>query len=109
MNWKTRLAPRLVHLLSPQDLQEVAGPVSVQFASRMDREERVAFFRQFVEEYLGPLLADLNREERADLMNALLPKLAQEFPLADLDILGAFSSAEGSPWVDEEAELDEHM
>jgi len=32
-------------------------------------------------------------------MNALLPTLAREFPLADLDILGAFAAAE-DPWAE---------
>ena len=64
----------------------------------MQPEEKLAFFQRFVEEHLSSLLAGLGREERARLLNALLPKLVQEFPLADLGILGAFSSAEGNPW-----------
>ena len=36
-------------------------------------------------------LKGLEREERAQLMNALLPRILQEFPLEDLDILGMFS------------------
>lgn len=98
MSWKSRLAQPFVGFLSPQDLQEIAGRAVVQITSKMKPEERVVFFQRFVEEHLNPLLAGLGREERARLLNALLPKLVQEFPLADLDILGAFSSAEGNPW-----------
>ena len=72
--------------------------------ARMGKEEKLAFIQSFVEENLGRMLAGLGREERAKLINALLPKVAREFPLADgsielaeiLDILGAFSSAEES-------------
>ena len=104
MSWKSRLAQTFLRFLSPRDFRAVAGPATVQMAGRMEQEEKLAFFRRFVEEHLGTLLAGLERAERASLMNALLPTLAQEFPLADLDILGAFS-ATGDPWAegDEEA------
>lgn len=102
MSWKSRLAQAFIGLLGPRDLQEIAGRAIVQITSKLKSEERLAFFQRFVEEHLSSLLAGLGRDERARLMNALLPRLAQEFPLADLDILGAFSSAEGKPWGKEE-------
>lgn len=101
MSWKSRLAQPFVGFLSPQDLQEIAGQAVVQITERMTPEERSAFFQRFVEEHMSSLLAGLGREERVSLMNGLLPRLAQEFPLADLDILGAFSAAGGSPWDEE--------
>jgi len=101
MSWKGHLARALIGTLSPQDLQEIADQAIAQIA-KMKSQERLAFFQCFVEEHLSSLLAGLGRDERARLMNALLPRLAQEFPLADLDILGAFSSAEGKPWDKEE-------
>jgi hypothetical protein len=36
----------------------------------------------------------LTQKERGQLMNALLPAVAREFPLAELDILGAFAQKE---------------
>ena len=104
MSWKSRLAQTFLRFLSPRDFQVVAGPATVQMAGRMEPEEKLAFFRRIVEEHLATLLAGLERAERAGLMNALLPTLAREFPLADLDILGTFSAA-GDPWTegDEEA------
>jgi hypothetical protein len=114
MSWKSRLAETFLRFLSSDDFREVAGPATVQMAGRMKQEEKLAFFRRFVEEHLGTLLAGLERAERAALMNTLLPTLAREFPLTDpsglspsgrsLDIQGAFS-ATGDPWAegDEEA------
>lgn len=104
MSWKSRLAQTFLRFLSPHDFQEVAGSATVQMVSRMKQEEKLAFFRCFVEENLGTLLAGVERADRAALMNALLPTLAREFPLTDLDILGAFSPA-GDFWAegDEEA------
>lgn len=62
--------------------------------ARMDGPERLAFVRRVVERTLNQLAVRLSREERVELMNALLPRLAQTFPLAELDILGAFASLE---------------
>ncbi len=101
MSWKSRLACWAVRFLSPQDLREITNDTSVRVMARMDKEEKLAFIQSFVEENLGRMLAGLGREERAKLMNALLPKVAREFPLADLDILGAFSSA-GDSFMGEE-------
>jgi len=101
MSWKSRLARLGLRFLSPQDLREIASDTSVGMMARMDKGEKLAFIKSFVEENLGRILAGLGREERAKLMNALLPKVAREFPLADLDILGAFSSA-GESFMEEE-------
>jgi len=104
MSWKRGMAQAFLRTLSPRDFEDVACSATVQMVDRMGQEEELDFFRRFVEEHLAPLLAGLERADRAALMNALLLTLAREFPLADLDILGAFS-ATGDPWakVDEEA------
>jgi len=67
----------------------------------MDGPERLAFGRRVVERSLDQLAIRLSREERVELMNALLPRLAQTFPLAELDILGAFASWEDEGLQDE--------
>ena len=59
---------------------------------QIPREERVGFLKSMAEDHLSEFLADMSREERASLMNGLLPLIAREFPLADLDVLTAFSS-----------------
>ena len=59
--------------------------------AKLNEEERMAFIKNFVEENLDKMLEGLGREDRAQLMNALLPRILKEFPLADLDILGGFS------------------
>lgn len=104
MSWKSRLTQTLLRFLSPHDFQEVAGPATVQMVSRMGPEEKLAFFRCFVEEHLGTLLTDLERADRAALMNALLPTLGREFPLVDLDIQEAFPLA-GDPWAEQDEEV----
>lgn len=48
-----------------------------------------------MEENLEWILVDLDRAQRAQLMNRLLPLVARYFPLEEVDILGAFASFEG--------------
>lgn len=61
---------------------------------QIPRGERGSFIKNLVKDHLGVLLSDMSREERASLMNDLLPLVAQEFPLADLDVLSAFPISE---------------
>ncbi len=86
-----RMAQMAVALLRPRDLMEIARDASGPMMARLDKEEKMAFIQNFVEENLAKMLEGLGREDRAQLMNALLPRILQEFPLADLDILGMFS------------------
>lgn len=91
MSLLSRVAQMAVALLRPKDLMEIACDASGPMMARLNKEEKIAFIRNFVEENLDKMLEGLGREERAQLMNALLPRILKEFPLADLDILGMFS------------------
>jgi hypothetical protein len=93
--WRNLLARQL----APRDLVAVAGEALPDVLERVPRAERVAFLREMVAASIGPVLRNLGREERAQLMNALLPLAARGFPLVDLDLLTAFPapiSAEGA-------------
>ncbi len=57
---------------------------------KVPQEDRGGFIRTLVEDHLGDFLRGMSRKERASLMNDLLPLIAREFPLADLDLLSAF-------------------
>ena len=91
MSLLSRMVQMAVALLRPKDLIEIARGVSGPMMSRLDKEEKMAFIQNFVEENLDKMLEGLGREDRAQLMNALLPRIFKEFPLEDLDILGMFS------------------
>jgi len=90
MDWKHSLARLLARRLAPHDLVAVAGEVLLEALERLPRAERMTFLRDMVTASIGPLLRNLGREERAELMNSLLPLVVREFPLADLDLLAAF-------------------
>ena len=95
MSMKTQLARRFVCRLSPQDVLDLAGEAAQEWMARLSVEERAAFLGRLVEENLSAALQGLGREERATLMNNLLPLVARHFPLGDVDILGAFADFEG--------------
>ena len=95
MKWTHWFGRILVRRLLPQGLIDLAVEVWPQVWERIPREQRVDLLKSVAEKHLGAILEDLSREERAALMNALLPLAAREFPLADLDFLTAFSSPNG--------------
>ena len=94
MSLKTRVAQLAAEFLTPEELLELSKSTAIRLMARMDKEEKLAFVQTFIEDNIGQALAGLGREERAKLMNSLLPMVAREFPLADLDFLGAFPSVE---------------
>jgi len=102
MNLKAALARQFVRRLSPQDALDLAGEAMREWIVRLPVEERVAFLSRLVEQYLGMALQGLARQERATLMNDLLPVIARHFPLSDVDILGAFADFDSGQMSDEE-------
>jgi len=91
---KIRLARQFIHRLSPHEVLDLAGGAAQEWMVRLPVEERAAFLGRLVEENLSAALEGLGREERAALMNSLLPAIARHFPLDDVDILGAFADFE---------------
>ncbi len=102
MNLKAALARQFVRRLSPQDALDLAGEAMREWIVRLPVEERVAFLSRLVEQYLGMALQGLARQERATLMNDLLPVIARHFPLSDVDILGVFADFDSGQMSDEE-------
>ncbi|RLB38065.1 MAG: hypothetical protein DRH12_13405 [Deltaproteobacteria bacterium] len=94
MSLKTNLVRQFIRRLSPQDILDLAGEAVREWMARMPVEERAAFLSRLLEENLGAALQGLGREERAALMNGMLPVIARHFPLDEVDILGAFADFE---------------
>ncbi|HEV57590.1 MAG TPA: hypothetical protein ENN87_08845 [Phycisphaerales bacterium] len=94
MSLKTNLARQFIRRLSPQEVLALAGEAVREWVACLPVEERATFLGRLVEENLSAALQGLGREERAALMNSLLPLIARHFPLDDVDILGAFADFE---------------
>ncbi len=87
--WLVRILSRR---LSPHDLVDLAVEVWPNVWEQIPPEKRVTFLADAGTSHLGIFMMDLNRQERAALLNAMLPIIAREFPLAELDFLSAFAS-----------------
>ena len=94
MRPKIPLVRQLLGRLSPQAVLDLTGAVGREWIRHLPVEERAAFLGRLIEENLSAALEGLGREERAALMNGLLPAIARHFPLEDVDILGAFAGFE---------------
>jgi hypothetical protein len=91
MSLKTKLARQFICRLNPQEVLGLAGEAVQEWMACLPVEERAAFLGRLVEENLSAALQGLGREERATLMNSLLPLVARHFPLNDMDIREAFA------------------
>jgi hypothetical protein len=78
--------------LLPEDLVNITMVEWPQLWEEILPEQRVSFLTEIVTGNLGALLSDMSRQERAELLNALLPIIAREFPLAEADLLTVFAS-----------------
>jgi len=87
----TWVVNRMTRIMGPERALRVAGEFSVSFVRSFPPEERVKMLHCLAKEHLGEWLEGMSEEEKAKLMNSLLPLVAKEFPLAEIDILGAFS------------------
>jgi hypothetical protein len=92
MIWTLWFGSILIWQLPPEKLVDLIVKVWPQVQESIPRKKRVDFLKSVAEKHLATFLADLSREERASLMNSLLPLVVREFPVADLDFLTAFPS-----------------
>ncbi len=54
---------------------------------KLPKEERIALVKSITRDYLSPLMRDFTAEERAALIEELLPVLLKEFSLQDINFL----------------------
>ena len=97
MRWETSVVRMVLKRCSLDDIEQIGEAVLSERMNAMRPEERIAFLHQMTEDYLGMVLAGLDRSRRAQLMNLLLPVVARHFPLEEVDILGTFADAQGHP------------
>ena len=92
MKFTLWLGSALTRRLPPQDLVDLAVEVWPHIWEQIPPEQRVTFLAEATTSSLGTLVAGLSRQERALLLNALLPIIAREFPLTEADFLAAFAA-----------------
>jgi len=82
----------LARRLSPHNLVDLAVAVWPLVWEQIPPGQRVTFLTETATNNLGTFIVGLNRQERGALLNALLPIIARELPLAEVDLLTAFAS-----------------
>lgn len=92
MKWLLPFGALLARRFSPQELVDLAVKVWPQAWQKVPPDQRVNFLTVAAAEHLGTLTAGLSHRERVALMNALLPSVAREFPLVEMDFLSAFGA-----------------
>lgn len=92
MKWLFAVAMLLARNKSPQEWVDLSVKVWPQVWQKIPLDQRVNFLTSAVAEHLGTLSAGLSRRERVALMNSLLPIVAREFPLSEVDFLSAFAA-----------------
>ncbi len=90
MNLTLWFAKLITRRYPPEDIARLAVQVWPSVEKRVPNEQLSAFYKSIIEEHLGTILAGLDRQQRADLMNSLLPLAIKEFPLTDLDFSKTF-------------------
>jgi hypothetical protein len=88
-SWKTVLARRLLKNTAPEEMMGIVDLFLPSMVGALSKTQLKAFLRLLFEKYLGFLLRGMRREERAQLLSDLLPVIAREFPLQDIDIENA--------------------
>lgn len=88
MKWLLPFGMMLARRFSPQELVDLA----VKVWQKVPPDQRVSFLTNAAAKHLDALTAGLSRQDRVALMNALLPIVAREFPLSEVDFLSAFAA-----------------
>jgi len=108
MNWQVRyvdmwqrtkqrcrmqMALMAARRLNPSEMGDVAREMVPDVLFRMPKEQRVPFLLDFAQRLVGPVLSGLDRQEKLELIDGLLPMIVEELPVAGLDSFMDFGTA----------------
>lgn len=91
-SWKVQMARQMIKDLRPEEVHELVRALFPVILEAFPPQERADLLLELLQNHLGDFLKGLERPDRAKLLNALFPLLAQEFPLDDLDLLSIFKT-----------------
>jgi len=84
----SRIAQQAVHTLNKDELEQIMNSALDRMLNTMTKEERIAFIQSIVEKGIVNLLTDMDSDDKAKLMNSLLPQILRQFPIDKLNIPG---------------------
>lgn len=84
--WTAALVRRLVKNADPEGMMDIVDLFLPTIINSLSKPQLKAFIHLLFERHLADLLQDLSTEERVKLLEDLMPILAQEFPLHQVDL-----------------------
>ena len=84
----SRMAQQALQTLSKDELEQLMNSAMERMLGTMTKEEKLSFIQNMVEIGIVNLLADLGNDDKARLMNSLLPQILKQFPADTLDNSG---------------------
>ena len=84
----SRIAQQAVQTLSKDELEHLMDSAMERMLNTMTNEERIGFIQSIVEKGIVNLLTDMDSDDKAKLMNSLLPQILRQFPIDKLNTSG---------------------
>jgi Mg/Co/Ni transporter MgtE len=84
----SRIAQQAVHTLNKDELEQIMNSALDRMLNTMTKEERIDFIQSIVEKGIVNLLTDMDSDDKAKLMNSLLPQILRQLPIDKLNIPG---------------------
>jgi len=85
MGFLSRIAQQAVHTLNKDELEQIMNSALDQMLNAMTKEEKIGFIQSIVEKGIVNLLTDMDSDDKAKLMNSLLPQILRQFPIDKLN------------------------
>ncbi len=83
---KARMAADLIRHEDPETVMALVDALLPTIVEVLPKADLNAFIERLFVNHLELLLRDFDRVERAELLEKVLPVIAREFPLADVDL-----------------------
>ncbi|MGC9520923.1 MAG: hypothetical protein ACP5HG_03455 [Anaerolineae bacterium] len=83
---KAQLARSMIQGEDPEEIVALVDAVLPAVVDVLSKSQLKAFVKHLFEEHLATLLRGMDRAERAALLQELLPIIAREFPMRDVDL-----------------------
>ena len=88
MGFLSRITQQAVHTLNKDELEQIMNSALDQMLNAMTKEERMGFIQSIVEKGIVNLLADMDSDDKAKIMNSLLPPILEQLPINKPNIPG---------------------
>jgi hypothetical protein len=84
--WMIKMARTAVQQAEPDEVVALADAVLPALVETLPKPQLKAFIQHLFTQHLSTLLRDLDQADRAELLQAVLPTIADEFPLHKFDL-----------------------